>query len=281
MVTYQLIDKKVDAGSFFLNADGTKDTEKKLDFTNSYGVLNPYYVIGKDGARTHFRYIQGCKIYDPAEQDKQKIIFNMTTGLVQFEKGAPIVLDEEKGKVLMVWMDGHPNNENSPNHDPNIHEPMFRKLDPKAILQKEMDEVSVADEAMDMLRLLRKSPERMRSVAIVFTHTANLSGDEEIYLGLRKVAMEQPEAFINSIANKENEVLSDVLKSMKYGIINKDAKGYFYEADKAVLFATPDKGKVADNQLVSFLMTKPGDIHYRQMLIKLQQTEIELNQPEH
>lgn len=281
MVMYKLLDFRKDEDSFFINADGTLDNEKKLDFTTTRGILNPFFVTNKLGIREYKRYIAGCGIYDPAEQDKQRIVANRANSVVQIEKGAPIVLDEEKGKVLIDWLDMHPFNTTSVNHDPSLHDAVFFKYDPKAILQKELDNVGAEDEAMDILRMLRKSPERMKAVAMVFQQTANLNSEEEIYLALRKVAMEHPVAFKDSIANKENEVLSDVLKGLKYNIIGKDAKGYYYEADKTLLHPNIVKEqKLANGLLVAFLMSKEGDIHYRQLLIKIQQKEIELNAPE-
>lgn len=280
MVIYKLLDYKVDEGSFFLNANGVMDMEKKLDFTNTRGILNPFFIINKEGVREYYRYIVGCPTYNPAEQERQKIVANRSNMVLGFEKGAPIVLDNMKGKVLINFLDIHPENINSPNHDPNIHDAVFCKYDPELILQQELDVVTAEDEAIDILRLLRKNPERMKAVALVFESTAGLQGEEAIYLGLRKVATEKPVAFKNSIASKENEVLSDVLKGLKYSIINRDAKGFFYEADRTVMFETPTKDqKIANAALVIYLMTKEGDIHYRNLLIKIQQKEIEMSSP--
>lgn len=280
MVMYKLLDFMVDEDSFFLNANGKMDTTKKLDFTTSRGLLNPFFIINSEGVRDYYRYIAGCPIYNPAEQEKQKIVANRANMVVGYEKGAPIVLDSIKGKVLINWLDMHPENVDSPNHDPLIHDRVFCKYDPDVLLQKELANVTAEDEAIDILRMLRRNPERMKAVALVFKATAALQGEEAIYLGLRKVATENPVEFAHSIASKENEVLSDVLKGLKYHIINTDAKGFYYEHDRSILFeaATKDQ-KQATAALAVFLMTKEGDIHYRQLLIKIQQQEIINNAP--
>jgi hypothetical protein len=75
-VHYELIDRKQDPDSFFLNPDGTKDFERKLDFTNSYGILNPFFLV-KEGVRHYYQYIAGCAIYDPAEQKKTRDFANV------------------------------------------------------------------------------------------------------------------------------------------------------------------------------------------------------------
>ena len=279
-VHYKLLDKKTDKNSFFLDANGAEDHTRKLDFNNSYGILNPYFVINEKGVREYRRYIIGCPIYDPAEQDKQKIVANKQTTLVQFTRGADIDLDEVKGKVLIDWLDGHPWNTSGKNHDPETHDAVFFKWDPKEDVEKDYDIAKAEDEAMIILGLLQKNEERMRAVALVFEETKGLADDKEIYLGLRKVARERPIQFKNSIANRENEVLTDVLKALKYQIIGRDAKAFFYEEDKSVIFATTTKAaKDANSELVTFLMDRKGDIQYRQLLIKIQQKEIELSAP--
>lgn len=280
MLQYLLLDKKTDLNSFFINADGKEDHDKKLDFTYSHGLVNPFFFTDEKGVRIYKRYIQGCPTYDPAEQEKQKIVATRQNSVVEFVKGAPIVLDETKGKILADWLDMHPENPASPYHDAQVHEACFYKHDPKKVVEQEMDSVKDEDEALEILRVLRKSPERMKSIAVLFEKTKNLIDEQEIYLGLRKAALENPVDFKDSIANRENEILAEVLKAEKYNVINKDAKGFFYEDSKGQILENSVKDmKAANSQLVTYLMSKEGDIHLRQILIKNQQYEIGQTNP--
>lgn len=279
MVHFKLLDRKTDDASVFQNSDGSIDETKKLNYTNWMGIPNPFYILEK-GIRKHFRYIPGCPTFDPVQQEKEKYIFNMTAAKLGYSKGADIILDPELAAPLIEFLKIHPWNTSSPNHDPARHEAMFFTWDPKEDTKKEISLVKVQDEALDNLRYLSKNLEKMRSVALLFAETAGLSDDEEIYLGLRQVAQTRPEDFSASIANKENEVLSEVLKALNYNIIGKDAKAFFYEVDKAVMYPTTTKvDKAAKDELVTFLMSKEGDIHYRQLSIKIQQKELELRSP--
>lgn len=280
LVTYKLLDRKTDESSFFLNQDNTRDEDRKLDFTNRYGILNPFWIVDKEtGKRVHYQYIEGVDFYDPQEQKKQGIIANMQNSNIFFNKGADIIIDDQLMAPLVKWLDLHPINSESPYHDPNRHEPKFYRVDHSKIIKKELEQATAEDEALLIFSLLRKDKEKMKSVALLFEDTRSLSSDEEIYLGLREIAKKQPQKFIDSIANKENEVLSQVLKAQTgpYGIIGKDAKGYFYEDDKTVVFGTTTKQKaIAEAELVTYLMSSEGDLHYRQLLVKIQKKEIDL-----
>lgn len=283
LVTYKLLDRKTDENSFFLNQDGSKDEDRKLDFTNSYGILNPFWVVDKEtGKRVYYQYIEGVDFYDPQEQKKQGIIANMQNSNVFFNKGADIIIDDQLMAPLVKWMDLHPINSESIYHDPARHDSKFYRVDHTKIIKKELDEATIEDEALLIFGGLRKDKEKMRSVALLFEDTKSLPGDDEIYLGLREIAKKHPKKFIDSIANKENEVLSQVLKAQTgpYGIIGKDAKGYFYEDDKTAIFLTSTKQKtVAEAELVSYLISAEGDLHYRQLLVKIQKKEIDLQSP--
>lgn len=280
-VIYKLLDRKENPDSFFQNSDGTRDTEKKMNFTNSRGLVNPFWAVDKKtGGRVQYQYIEGCPFYDVARQKLEGYIANANNSIVAFAKGVDIIVDEDKMKPLIGWLDIYPGNTKSQYHDANVHEAVFERFDPKEITKKEIAEANAEDEAMDIYRALTKTPERMRSVAMLFDETKGLSDDEEIQVGLRSVAKLKPIVFTSSIANTENKVLSDVLMAKKYGVIGKDAKGYFYEGENgAKLFETAAKEKNADKELVDYLMTKEGDIQYRGLLIKIAQKEVEMNAP--
>jgi len=280
LVTFRLLDRQVDESSFFQNSDGTRDHDRKLDFTNTRGILNPFWVI-VDGARKYFRYVEGCAIFDPAEQEKQKIVANFQNSTIQFNKGADIILDDQKMKPLIDFLKIHPLNPGSPYHKED-HDSLFYEFDHKKIVDKEIEEANIQDTAFELFGSFSKNAEKMKSLALLFETTKNLQTDEEIYLGLRSIAKTRPADFIGSIGNKDNEVLSQVLKAQSsvYGIIGKDIKGYFYEADKSSLFEIVEKNKkVAEEALVAYLITKEGDVHYRNLLLKIRQKEVELEAP--
>jgi len=280
LVTFKLLDRKTDENSFFLHQDGTKDFENKLNFTNQRGVLNPFWVV-ENGSRKYFRYIEGCSIFDPAEQDKQKIVSNFQTSTILFSKGSDIIVDDEKMKPLVDFLTIHPHNPGSKYHKED-HDSVFYRFDPKKVVDIELAEATKQDEALLLFAGISKNKEKMSSLALLFAETKDLQTEEEIYLGLRAIAKNKSEDFIVSIANKQNEILSQVLKAQTavYGIVGKDAKGFFYEADKSLLFETVTKKKEeANSELVTYLMSAEGDIHFRNLLIKIQQKEVELQAP--
>lgn len=278
-VIFRLLDKKVDKNSFFLNADGTKDLERKLDFTNSYGILNPFYIVETDGVRKYFRYIAGCAIFDPAEQDKQKIVANQQNSTIEFKAGVDIVLDKKLGGVLIRFLEMHPWNTTGPNHTKD-HEDVFFKYDPKAEELKEFKEATEEDRAYEMLIDLARNKDRMRAIAALFSETATLGSDEAIYLGLRALARSKPLLFNSSIGNRENTVLSDVMLCQRINVIARDLKGWFYVGDQTQIMACITRSqKDAEAELVHYLISKEGEVFYQQMLIKKQQMEVELNAP--
>jgi hypothetical protein len=283
LVIFKLIDKRVDQDSFFQNSDGTKDHDKKLDFTNTYGILNPFFAIVKEGEnvgeRVYYRYIKGSSIFSVAEQEKQKLVYNMANSLIQFEKGADIIIDDIKMKPLVEFLRIHVWNPKSKYHDPEIHEARFFEFDPAAVRKETISSVELQDKATDLLRLLRNNEERMFAVALLFDTTSGLEDKEDVYLGLREIALSKPGVFMDSIASKEKAVLSDVLKAIKYGIIDKNVKEFFYTETEGPIFETAESRKKANGLLASFLATKSGDAHYRNILIKIEQKEVELNAP--
>lgn len=279
-ISFRLLDRKTDSNSFFKNADGTEDHEKKLNYTNSYGILNPYFIFGEGGKRLQQRYIAGCDIYDPIEQDKQGWKFNLANSDVKFSQGADIVLEEKKGGILAKWLRAHPLNTSSPNHDPELHDEVFFEYNPKAELEKEMQVADQEDEARELLFKLKASPEKLMAIAPLFPETRHLATPEEIYLGLRSIVKERPGDFNTSIGNVENKVLSDILISQKYNVIGRDAKGWFFESDSSlVLSSTTKNHSEAERELVTFLMSREGEIYYQSLLVKKQQKEIEINSP--
>jgi hypothetical protein len=279
-IIFRLIDRKTDQNSFFLNADGTEDRERKLDFTNTYGILNPFYVTEPGGTRKQYRYIAGCPTYDPVEQQKQGYVFNMENSLIQFKAGVDIVLDKSLGGVLANFLKIHVWNTKSPYHKPGFHDEVFFTYDPQEEVMREFADATDEDRAIEILIDLKKDKVRMRAVSALFPDTANLVNDEEIYLGLRRVALDEPTLFTNSIANRENQVLSDVLISQKLGVIGKDAKGWYFIADQGLILSTGTRGqKDAEAELVNYLMSKEGEVFYRQIVVSKQQKEIEITAP--
>ncbi len=275
-VHFRLLDRKTDESSFFQNSDGTKDEDKKLDYTNSYGILNPYFV-NVAGKRVVYQYILGCDIFDPAEQKKQGYIVNMANCLVEFTKGADIILDKDLNAPLIIWLKGHPKNRSSVNYKEIHGEPDFYEFDPKEVLKKEVEDVTAEDEAMDILRELRKKPEKMKAVALVFEGTQLMDDEMQIYLTLRDIAKSDPAGFKKSIASRENDVLADIITALKYNIIIEDAKGYIYKSDSAVILATETKNnKVSKEVLTTYLMSKAGETHLRQIGVLIRKHEIDL-----
>lgn len=279
-VTFRLLDRKTDESSFFLHQDGTKDTSRKLDFTHSYGILNPFYITEKGGGRKYFRYITGCSIFDPFEQEKQKYVFNQQNGVLEFKLGADIILDLDFGGILAYFLKIHPWNTKSEYHIKGTHEPVFFTYDPKEQVVKDYEIANAEDEAMSIFRDLSKNPERMRAIKMIFAETSGLEGEQEIYIGLRTLAKNKPIVFKESIASREQLILSEVLLSARMEIIQKDAKGWIFKETGGIILPTTTKKQAdAENELVTFFMSAEGDIHYRHMMVKKQQKEIEENAP--
>lgn len=279
-VIFRLLDRKENPDSFFQNSDGTKDLDRKLDFTNTRSIVNPFWFIDEKGGRKQQRWINGCSFFDVEIQDKEKWIPNAQNSIIQFEKGADIILDDTKMKPLIDFLRIHPKNPKSNYHKKDEHEAVFYEVDKKEENKKQIAAANLEDEAMNIYLLLIKNLERMRAVAVLFEETKGLSDDEEIQIGLREIAKGKPAVFKDSIANVENKTLSDVLKAQKIGVIGKDAKAFFYEGENPeILFETTSKQKIAEKELVDFLMSKDGDTQYRSLLIKIRQKEVEMDAP--
>lgn len=276
---FRLLDKKVDPNSHWVNEDGTKDLTKQIDFTNRFGVLNPYFIL-KNGKREIRQFIRGCSFFDPVEQKKQGYIPDVANSVIDFKAGGDIYADGQDDSVFIEWMNGHPNNTSSENHNPDKHDPLFFTYDPSVKVKQEVETAKVEDEAMTIVISLQKNPDKLRAIARLFEETNMLVDDEVIYLGLRAIAKENPALFTSSIANRENAVLGDILLAKRLAVINKDLKGYYFEDTKGLIFETTiKKDKESDPEFVKFLMTDEGKDYYTQLLIKIKQKEIEINAP--
>jgi len=284
VIMFRLADKKVDEGSHFINQDGTKDLDKKIDFTHRYGVLNPYYYIVKEGAdkgkRVYQRYISGCPFFDIDRQNKEGYVMDSVNGVIEFKAGGDIICDPVENKYLIDWLKNHPMNVSSPYHDPDKHDKQFFTYDPSEAIRKEIEQTDIADESLKIVLSLKDNPERLKAVANLFTETSGLTDESEMYLRLRKLSQENPAAFTESIASQEKAVLGDILMAKRYALINRNIKGYYYEGTEGVFYEpSSKKDDSADVELAQFLMSKEGSEHYKQILVKIRQKEIELNSP--
>lgn len=284
VIMFRLLDKKVDEGSHFINQDGTVDQSKKIDFTHRHGVLNPYYYIVKEGQdkgkRIYQRYIAGCPFFDIDRQNKEGYVMDSVNGVVEFKAGGDIICDPVENKHLIDWLKNHPMNTSSPYHDPDKHDKQFFTYDPSEAIKKEIDQTDIADKAMGVVFSLKNNPERLKAVANLFAETSGLTDDGEIYLRLRKLSQEDPVTFSESIASQEKAVLGDIMLAKTYALINRNAKGYYHEGTEGVIFEpSAKKDAAADVELAQFLMSREGSEHYKQILVKIRQKEIELNSP--
>lgn len=279
VVAFKLLDKKADPNSVFVNEDGTKDTTKQIDFTNRYGVLNPYYII-IDGKRETRQFIRGCSFFEPDRQKKEFYIPDISNSVVEFKAGGDIIADADTDRIFIEWIKDHPNNTKSKYHDPAKHDAMFYTYDPKEAKKQVFDKATDEDEAMEIVISLRNDPARLRAVASLFETTDSMYDESEIYVELRRLARENPGNFKESIGNREKAVLADVRIAKKYTVINKDAKGYFYEGTQGTILETTEKkDSVSDMQLVKFLMSKEGREHYKQIQIGISIKELEMSAP--
>lgn len=282
---FRLLDKKVDEDSYFLNENGTKDYTKKMDFTNFYAIQNPFWVIDtaegpNKGGRKHFRYIAGCAFFDIERQDKEKYVYDSVSGVIGFKAGGDIICDDETNDPLIRFLKIHPNNVKSEYHNKDKHDAVFFTYDPKEEVKKEAEVASAEDEAMAIVIGLKDDKDRLKAVATLFEETRGLTDENEMYLGLRRVAKENPAIFTQSIASKEQSVLGDVMLALKYAIINRNAKGFYFEGMDGTIFEPAGKSeKEAAAELVKFLMSKEGAEFYKQLIIKKQQKDIELAAP--
>lgn len=280
LTMFRLLDKKVDANSYWLNEDGTKDETKKMDFTNSYGVLNPYFIIKEDGVREYRQFIKGCSFFDPVEQKKQGYIADVNNSVINFKAGGDIYAEEPEDVFFIKWLKDHPNNTSSIYHKSDKHDAQFVTYDPNEQVKKEVEIATAEDAAMAIVMSLKEDTDRLKALGKLFEETSGMSDDNLIYLGLRAIAKERPLMFTTSIADRENAVLGDILLAKRIAVINRDIKGYFFEDTKALIFEPiAKKDKEADPQLAKFLMTQEGKEFYAQLLIKIQQKEIEINSP--
>ncbi len=276
---FRLLDKKTDPNSHWVNEDGTKDLSKQIDFTNRYGVLNPYFLL-VDGKREIRQFIRGCSFFDPAEQKKQGYIPDVANSVIDFKAGGDIYADDSDDSVFIEWMKDHPLNINSKYHNPDKHDAQFFTYDPGVKVKKDVEVAVAEDAAMAIVMSLKSDTDKLRSIGKMFEETAGLTEDDVIYLGLRAIAKENPILFTSSIASRENAVLGDILLAKRIAVINRDVKGYFFEDTKAVIFETTiKKDKEADPELVKFLLTEEGREYYSQLLIKIKQKEVEINSP--
>lgn len=279
LVIFRLTDRKVDEGSFFLNQDGTEDHTNKLDYTNTYGILNPFF-INVNGAKVYQQYIQGCPFFDIARQQKEKYVANLRNTDVHFEKGSDIILDDDKMKPLVEWLRMHPKNASSKNHNPEIHEASFFEFDPKKVVKADNDLADEEDKALEVLRILRADNDKLSAVAVLFEETQHITDHEEMYRALRIIAKNKPDVFNKAIGDKESQVRADIGIAEKLGVIMLDAKEYQYAETKGtILDVTGQAKKTALKSLVDFYMSKEGAEQYRNLLIKIQQKQIELQAP--
>lgn len=278
---FRLLDKKEDQNSAFENEDGRKDETRRQDFNNRYGVLNPYFILDKEGKREVRQYIKGCSFFDPIKQKLELYIPGVDNTIVEFKAGGDIILDNEDDAVLIKWLKDHPHNTRSKFHKPDKHDPLFFTYDPKEVQKELRDKATAEDEALELVLSLSKDTNRLRAVANLFEETVGMTDDTDMYLALREKAKEDPAKFTESIGNREKSVQGDIRLAMKLTVINKNAKGFYFEEGGAGIFDIVEKNESKSiTEFAKYLMTKEAKESYKQILIKIDQKQIELNAPE-
>ena len=172
------------------------------------------------------------------------------------------------------------NNVSSPNHNPDKHDRIFMTYDPKEELKKEVTLADKEDQALDVLFKLKTNKDRLLAVGNLFEQTSGLTDESEIYLRLREIAKEDPEKFINSIADRRKDVLGDILLAMKLNVIGKDAQGYFLVKNNTNIFEVSAKEKTGGELFADFLISKEGEAIYKEILIQKKMAEVRLEAPE-
>lgn len=253
------------------------DETKKLDFAEWYGLKNPFYITEKGGNRVLYRYIKGSSFLKVSEQETAKEVFDPLRDVLGFTSGEDIIVDEEFNMSLARALEAHPNNARSVFHKAGINDVIFTEYIAEEEEKEKLKDVTDEDEAMDIVRSLKKNPERLKVMAYIFGVGTTLS-DTAIYLELRERAMSDPALFISSIANKRNEFLATIRQAVQLQVIGLDAKGYFFEKEKGIILEVTGKNsKQNEADLLDFLMSEEGAEKYKQILILIDHARLDLD----
>lgn len=265
LVIFKLLDRKEIGES---KHDSGQD--KKIDFPVWHGIKNPTFITDGKGNRRKIRYVKGADSVFVDEQDKRGDVYNPNIDIVGFESGNDIIVSPEFDNTMIEFLRIHPTNPGSPYHNPKSHPAIFEEYSHKKSLQGIINSVELEDEALGIVRSLKSNSEGLRKIAPIFG-VSTLGDDGDIYIELRNKAIENPEVFITSIANKKNAYLSNVRKAVEYNVIVLGAKGYQFTENNAVISIESKN----EDELVEFLNSEEGDIPYRQILLKVRQKEVE------
>lgn len=244
------------------------DESKKLDFAEWYGLKNPFYITEKvGGARVLCRYIKGSQFLKVSEQETAKEVFDPLRDILGFTSGEDIIVDEEFNMAMAKALAAHPNNMRSPHYREGINEPLFTEYIAEEESAARLKDITKEDDALDLVRKLKNDEERLRVIAYIFNVGTTLS-PTDMYLELRAKAIEDPELFLNSIAEKKNEFLATIRKATQLNVITLDAKGYIFEKEKGVILETAGaNSKKSEALLLDYLMSEDGKEKYKQILI--------------
>lgn len=251
------------------------DETKSLDFAEWYDIKNPFFVREKGGIREEYRYIKGSKFLKMEDQIKAKEIFNPVIDVLGFTSGEDILIDEDFDQTAIEILRLHPWNTKSKFHVKGVNPPVFEEWSAREEAVKEVEGIKVEDEALDIVRSLRNNPQMLKTIGFLFNISTAFS-DEEMYLALRKKAVQEPELFITSIANRRNTFLANIRKATEYNVIALDAKGFIFEKEKGLILETSGKPKESESKLLDYLMSESGAEAYKQILVLIEHAEIDL-----
>lgn len=247
------------------------DSSLALDFPVWAGVKNPYYIINNKGVRVYKRYIKGASTLNMSEQEKNGEKFNVNTDTVGFRSGIDIVIREDFDPLLVEFLRGCPLNTASSNHIKGQHKELFTEYSHEKESQEAFDAADTEDKALEELKVLKDTPEKMKNVAIMFGINPMLDV-MGLYLELRAFVKKEPAKFLTSIANRSNNLTVIINKALQYGVIKRLTSGY--SLGKGVFLRVSDP-KESENMrmLFEYLVSDEGTDVYNEVILKNQQYE--------
>lgn len=275
--TFVLVDTK-DSG--FIK-DGTENTPQEERLKSGNGFIKTESVMltgtGKNQKRVPIRFIHGCPTIVVEEQekgnykpnpgfDKSKLWF--TAGILETD-GVGI------NKSLLEYLRNYHGNIDvkvRPDGAMNI----FKELKVAETAEEALDREDALTRAKNLLLDLRQkrgnesvyNEAEINALAGLF-HLPYMDSPAEKLDALISKANENPEAFINSIANKKQSLFAQVNHARDLGVIVFTGKAVsLAQNNKIITELKSTKLEDQNDELASFFLSEDGKIPYEQFMIE-------------
>lgn len=291
-ITYILVDNQPSA--YVMDGPGVDDIDD-IDFTPVISTPSirairrtsrvKKVIKGKKGNPETFeyemiRYIKDCPTIYVKEQDEQGYKPNHLTDIIIFRSGSKTATNEGDTALFKYLQICEYNTDVLDR--PEGAEDIFKALSTTKDAEQEETIFDLQAKCLNVLSDLKKeetpgkfkyNTDALEFYCAVFKIPAFSSGfQSEAWVALAKFANQEPNKFLNSIANARAIIEADVYSAINLGVVTIDQQKVYYTDGNAVVMSFEDDDINEEEKhyaLVDFMSNPKNDNHYKNLRVKL------------